>query len=1022
MTATSAKKRPKKKSSKRGPLGVPTGRSRAPKKEPPPKLSRAAEKAAEEKEAVRTIACPTCGAGAGTPCEVVDDDPVSVGGTATWSGTIHTKRWRALERARNANEPIGPRRPSFGVECPTCKAPEGEPCRSRTGELVDEPHSSRKLAAKSKASKDAARPKRRAKAESAQLELDAKHAEYSAGHQRTCPTCGAKPGKDCRVVGSDPPTRLKLEKIGGALVSGMHAARRTLELDLPRVRFEALPAEHHGLVNRATWEQLWKGLASRARHGLPSAPPTSATKRHPWLRVRSIIDGADIVGYALETVFGASVQVHARRDPAVGSQSWGVVVDTVELPSARWWTTREEIEAGLVEAGYSAKQTAELLRYTGWADAETKRKSKSPSKRATKPEPDPSACYECGHADCPIIPDCGACPTCTAAEAPRAGALESVNERLEREIAASEREPARGRRRSPEVLEVRLDLIRRDGGTQPRAVIDPAVVEEYAQSISDGAILPPPVVFCEDGCKPYWLADGFHRVGSYELLGSTHIRCEVRQGGRRDAILYAAGANADHGLRRTRADRRRAVETLLRDEEWSRKTDRWIADSCGVSPTTVGTIRAELSKLDASGAPTMREGQDGKLYPSRAAAPSFTAADDWNVRWPIGTRALYQPPGVAAFEVSTKSEAWMVGDEAMVHILEPRTPAGVVRLTDLRPFALPLQPSLSPAGATPPPIVEPDEDAETCSMCFGLGADDEEGCLACGQVARPVAQDLDDASEGDGATRIEASPVDERREPSDGAERRDAAAFPPSKRKWRDVLELPAGPIDPMLVVEHHVRLSSVLGLTDEARAELDRARAFGLSQWQTMPDLADRMVELAGLAGMDRPNVMEPSAGGGALVAAVRRGCGLDAHITAHEIDPVYCDTLRRAPRAERADVIHEGDFFAWAPPSRPYDAVIANTAYEGGADGRFLARCMDSAQRVTALLRLNAEAGSARHELVWSRVTSGEWCLTDEAVLVNRPGFIGPGEDGAKSDYVVVHLERASIAKRTLTKKVWW
>ena len=38
-------------------------------------------------------------------------------------------------------------------------------------------------------------------------------------------------------------------------------------------------------------------------------------------------------------------------------------------------------------------------------------------------------------------------------------------------------------------------------------------------------------------------------------------------------------------------NKRRAVETLLRDDEWSAKSDRWIADTCGVSADLVGDIR-----------------------------------------------------------------------------------------------------------------------------------------------------------------------------------------------------------------------------------------------------------------------------------------------------------------------------------------------------------------------------------------------------------------------------------------------
>ena len=69
----------------------------------------------------------------------------------------------------------------------------------------------------------------------------------------------------------------------------------------------------------------------------------------------------------------------------------------------------------------------------------------------------------------------------------------------------------------------------------------------------------------------------------------------MRQGTRRDAILFSVGANASHGLRRTNQDKRRAVETLLRDEEWGAWSNSEIARRCGVHHSTVADLRPSLS-------------------------------------------------------------------------------------------------------------------------------------------------------------------------------------------------------------------------------------------------------------------------------------------------------------------------------------------------------------------------------------------------------------------------------------------
>lgn len=145
-----------------------------------------------------------------------------------------------------------------------------------------------------------------------------------------------------------------------------------------------------------------------------------------------------------------------------------------------------------------------------------------------------------------------------------------------------------------------IDNIKTNGGSQMRAELNQDTVEEYAASFKEtrqwGNF--PPVVVFYDG-KDYWLADGFHRVQAWKQAGNAlldaRIPADVHSGTRRDAILYAASANATHGLRRTNADKRRAVETLLRDEEWGKWSDREIARRCAVSDVFVGKVRKELS-------------------------------------------------------------------------------------------------------------------------------------------------------------------------------------------------------------------------------------------------------------------------------------------------------------------------------------------------------------------------------------------------------------------------------------------
>lgn len=147
-----------------------------------------------------------------------------------------------------------------------------------------------------------------------------------------------------------------------------------------------------------------------------------------------------------------------------------------------------------------------------------------------------------------------------------------------------------------------LEKIRIDGGTQPRVAIDEQVVAEYAELYRTGVDLPPVTVFF-DGAT-YWLADGFHRYWANKKISSDSIFACVQQGTQRDAIIYSVGANALHGLRRTNSDKRKAVLTLLEDEEWSQWSDREIANRCGVTHSTVTRIRSSLVQCTSENPPS----------------------------------------------------------------------------------------------------------------------------------------------------------------------------------------------------------------------------------------------------------------------------------------------------------------------------------------------------------------------------------------------------------------------------------
>jgi ParB-like chromosome segregation protein Spo0J len=189
-----------------------------------------------------------------------------------------------------------------------------------------------------------------------------------------------------------------------------------------------------------------------------------------------------------------------------------------------------------------------------------------------------------------------------------------------------------------QIEQLQIDQIRTDGGTQPRCKIDELTVAKYKEHLDKLAAGEeeksfPAVVVFRDPEGECWLADGYHRLKAHQLAGLEEIQAEVHNGTRREAVLYAVGANDWHGLPRSNVDKRQAAETLLKDSEWCRWSNREIAKKCRVSESLVRKIREELSAHETQTEEPSGERKvqrDGKEYTmqtsgigkSRSAAPA----------------------------------------------------------------------------------------------------------------------------------------------------------------------------------------------------------------------------------------------------------------------------------------------------------------------------------------------------------------------------------------------------------------
>ncbi len=172
---------------------------------------------------------------------------------------------------------------------------------------------------------------------------------------------------------------------------------------------------------------------------------------------------------------------------------------------------------------------------------------------------------------------------------------------------------------------IKLTLLTIDVNLQQRVEINNSVVDDYANAYSEGTELPPITVWREEGKREegignsdnnqlfdshhselttvhcplptarYYLVDGFHRVEAAKQAGITELPFIEKSGTYREALLFSLSVNSTHGLRRSNADKRKAVMTLLQDSEWSQWSDRVIAKQCKVSHTFVAKLRNQVS-------------------------------------------------------------------------------------------------------------------------------------------------------------------------------------------------------------------------------------------------------------------------------------------------------------------------------------------------------------------------------------------------------------------------------------------
>jgi len=168
---------------------------------------------------------------------------------------------------------------------------------------------------------------------------------------------------------------------------------------------------------------------------------------------------------------------------------------------------------------------------------------------------------------------------------------------------------------SAQPVSLALDLLVTDPRLQSRRM-KPAVVKEYANALRRNAVFPPIEVIRDDR-DTYYVVDGHHRVAATrQVNGLQSISAVIINGTFDDALWYSWSANREHGLQRTRDDKRRAIRGALQHPEWSKQSDRAIARHIGCDHKTVGAMRrywaGEFPKRPA------QSGRSARCGPSEA--------------------------------------------------------------------------------------------------------------------------------------------------------------------------------------------------------------------------------------------------------------------------------------------------------------------------------------------------------------------------------------------------------------------
>ena len=181
------------------------------------------------------------------------------------------------------------------------------------------------------------------------------------------------------------------------------------------------------------------------------------------------------------------------------------------------------------------------------------------------------------------------------------------------------RDDAQGLSFTVKTLELRQ--IKRDDGLQCRLKTSQAGIHRIISMIRYEGVTFRPIDVFFDGTD-YWLANGYHRCGAYDLLikggddSYKNIKARVFHGTREDAIAFGAGANKEFLVPMTKEDKENAVIVLLKNKQWEIKSTSTIASHVGVGNRFVDRVKARYYNSIGQNKPAFYVGSNGVVRPA----------------------------------------------------------------------------------------------------------------------------------------------------------------------------------------------------------------------------------------------------------------------------------------------------------------------------------------------------------------------------------------------------------------------